>query len=122
MSHSNPVATPAEMGSHRETEAEEVGPEVPYSQAVGSLLYLATVTRPDISYAVSLVAEKLSKPTLADWTAVKKIMKYLRGTLAYGIMFKNGHKPGILEAFCDADYGGDSLTRRSTSGAVCIYA
>ncbi|BET03511.1 Hydra magnipapillata [Nesidiocoris tenuis] len=79
-------------------------------------------TRPDISCAVSLVAEKLSKPTTSDWSSVKKIFKYVKGTLSYGLLYRRDHNPAILEAFCDADYAGDHLTRRSTTGALCLYA
>ena len=58
-----------------------------YQSAVGKLLYLATTTRPDIAFAVSNVAKFTSEPTEQHWTAVKHILRYLVGTVNYGLLF-----------------------------------
>ena len=55
-----------------------------YHSAVGSLQYLSTMTRPDITFAVLNVAKCCSKPTKEHWTAVKRIMRYLKGTHNFG--------------------------------------
>ena len=55
-----------------------------YQSAVGSLFYLSTRTRPDISYAVSSVAHFTSQPTKQHQTAVKRIFRYLTGTIIFG--------------------------------------
>ena len=68
------------------------------------------------------VSQKLAAPTKTDWGAVKRIFKYLVGTVEYGILFQSGHKVGVLESFSDADFAGDVETRRSTSGVVCKLA
>ena len=94
---------------------------VPYREAVGSLLYLATCTRPDISYAVSVVSQSLSKPTRTHWEKVKRIFRYLKGTSELGILYKHGLNSDRLIAYSDADYAGDIVTRRSTSGFVCMF-
>jgi len=86
-----------------------------------SLMYLATGTRPDIAYAVSVVSQKLDCATMEDWNKVKRILKYLKGTADHGILFRNDG-PKRIEAFSDADYAQDVETRRSTSGAVCKFA
>ncbi len=86
-----------------------------YAELVGSLLYLSVCTRPDIAYAVGVLARFMSKPSTAHWLAAKAVVRYLAGTTDYGIVFG---KEESLHGFCDADYGGDIDTRRSTTGYV----
>ena len=59
-----------------------------YQAVVGSLLYLSTKTRPDIAYAVSCVARFCAKPTKEHWTAVKRILRYLKGTRNLGLIYR----------------------------------
>src|SRR5215472_2982159 len=54
---------------------------IPYLQAVGSLMYLAVATRPDIAYAIGVLARFNKNPGMAHWKAVKHIFRYLKGTL-----------------------------------------
>jgi hypothetical protein len=90
----------------------------PYSQLVGSMMYLAVCTRPDIAYAVGALARFMAKPTTVHWQAAKGVLRYLSGTTDYGITFG----PGELEllGYCDADFAGDTDTRRSTTGFVFL--
>ena len=123
MLDANKVATPIERQGHIVEEADrDIKGHVPYREAVGSLMYLAVATRPDIAYAVSIVSQKLENPKESDWNNVKRIFKYIVGTLKMGILYQRDFKSGVLEAFSDADYAGDVETRRSTSGVVCKYA
>ncbi|KAA0061434.1 putative mitochondrial protein [Cucumis melo var. makuwa] len=85
-----------------------------YRQLVGSLIYL-TLTRPDISYSVGVVSRYMSKPKKPHLEAVRRILRYLRGTTEYGLLYKKG-QDCKLEGFCDADYARDHDTRRSTTG------
>ena len=89
-----------------------------YSELVGSLLYLAVCTRPDITFAVGVLARHMSKPTLEHWTAAKAVLRYLAGTTGLGINFT--HTTEAVEGYCDADYAGDVNTRKSTTGFVYI--
>ena len=86
-----------------------------YQSAVGKLLYLSTRTRPDIAFAVSTVAKFTAKPTEQHWKAVKHILRYLVGTVDYGLQFT---KDGMTECvgYTDADWAGDVDDRKSTSG------
>lgn len=84
---------------------------------MGSLLYLSTATRPDITYAVSNVAKFCAKPTKQHWIAVKRILRYLKGTQKYGLLFKTSTEKDCV-GFSDADWGGDLDDRKSTSGYV----
>ena len=86
-----------------------------YMQAVGSLLYLAMGTRPDIMYATSKASRKNQDPTYEDWMNVVRIFRYLKGTMNYGIKITNDIR---LRVYVDADLGGDKVTRRSTTGFV----
>lgn len=86
-----------------------------YAEMVGSLLYLATSTRPDIAFAAGVLARFMSEPEEPHWVAAKGVLRYLAGTPEVGITF-GGAQP--LEGYTDSDYAGDKDTRRSTSGFV----
>ena len=84
MEESKAVSTPIQLGSNlvKAVDEDDMFDQEIYQSAVGSLLYLSTRTRPDISYAVSSVARFTSKPTKQHWTAVKRIFRYLNGTIS----------------------------------------
>ena len=83
-----------------------------YQSAVGSLLF---VTRPDITYAVGNVAKFCANPNKHHWTAVKRIMRYLKGKVHVGLLYSRyGSKECI--GYSDADWAGDLDDRKSTSG------
>ena len=90
-----------------------------YKSVVGALQY-ATITRPEISFAVNEVCQFMSRPLVSHWIAVKKILQYLKGTLHFGLRFLQAslHQPLSLHAYCDADWAADPNDRRSTSGAA----
>jgi len=92
--------------------------EYHYSELVGSLLYLSVCTRPDISQAVGVLARHMAKPSMEHWTAAKAVLRYVAGTLACGITFRQTDTP--VGGYSDADYASDSDTRRSTTGFVFI--
>lgn len=94
--------------------------KVPYSSAVGSLMYAMVCTRPDIAHAVGMVSRFLSNPGREHWNAVKWIMRYLRGTSDWRLSF--GSEKPMLVAYTDADLAGDVDTRKSTSGYLITFA
>ena len=96
-------------------EVEEMG-QIPYASAVGSLMYAMLCTRPDICYAVGVVSRFQSNPGKEHWVAVKAILKYLRRTRNYMLVY--GDKDLILTGYTDSDFQGDKDSRKSTSGAV----
>ena len=89
-----------------------------YQSMVGSLLYAAVATRPDIAQAVSAVAKFSAEPTVAHLTAAKRILRYLKGIIYACLLYS---KSGNVEmrAYSDADWAGDQDDRHSTSGFVC---
>jgi hypothetical protein len=89
----------------------------PYNAVVGSLLYLAGTTRPDIAYAVGALARHMATPTAEHWSVAMGVLRYLKGTPNLGLVFGGG--TGLV-GFCDADYAGDVDTRRSTTAYVFL--
>lgn len=117
------ISTPIEKGSvSGEVRSIDIEEDIPFREAIGSLMYLAIATRPNIAYAVSTISQKLQKPSKADWEMVKRIFKYLKGNKNYGLFYKASYNNGILEVFSDSDYASDTATRKSTSGIVCKYS
>jgi hypothetical protein len=96
--------------SGKATDASE------YKQMVGCLMYLLA-SRPDLAYSVCLVARYMDRPTEIHVAAVKRIMRYLKGTLSYGMLYKtNDNKNLCLIGWSDSDYAGDLDDRKSTTG------
>ena len=86
-----------------------------YQSVVGSLLYLSMRTRPDISFVVSLSARFCSKTTSQHLTVVKRIFRYLRGTIHYGLLFNRNGSKAII-GYSDVDWGGDTFDCKSMTG------
>lgn len=122
MVNANPVSTPLESGLVYDQCEDEYEGCFPYREAVGSLMYLAIVSRPDLAFAMSLLSQVLDKPKAKHYSMLKRIFKYIGGTLKCGILFKTDLDKETLEAFSDADYAGDKETRRSTSGTLFKYS
>lgn len=111
----NSVATPSDPNQVLYSLENDNYVSFPYREAVGSIMYLAVATRPDLSFAIVMVSRFLEKPTKIHVNAVKRILKYIKGTTNYGIFFKS--KVNLtLCGFSDADYAGDIDSRRSTTG------
>ena len=122
MQNCRPVATPLESGVkfYKATEDDSLFDTHTYQKAIGSLTYAAICTRPDISAAVGALSSFMSNPTEVHWTGVKRILRYLRGTSNYGLVY-NGNCSNELVGFSDADWAGNVNTRRSTSGYVFCF-
>lgn len=117
MLEANKVTTPTDINQVIGVFGDSELTQFPYREAVGSLIYLAVATRPDIAFAVGVVSRFLERPTAAHVNAIKRIMKYIKATLDYGIRFDRRIKLKLC-GYSDADYAGDTETRRSTSGYV----
>lgn len=122
MEDAKPVFTPVDIGLKLNSESDSSLVDASlYQSAVGSLLYLSNWTRPDITFAVNTVAKFNSNPTEEHWKAVKRIMRYLKGTSDHGIMYTKDSKGNII-GYCDADWAGDINDRKSTSGYAFTLA
>ena len=87
-----------------------------YARLVGKLMYLANCTRPDIAAAVSHLSRYMSKPTRRHWEQGKRVLRYLKGTMDYGITYDSSSSP-FPTAWQDASYG-DGPDMRSRTGFV----
>lgn len=113
---SNAVSTPIDRHQTLENKGDECV-NFPYREAVGSLIYLSIGTRPDITFAVNYVGRFVEHPSNEHVTAVKRILRYLKGTTNFGIMFSSKNANNFkLSIFSDADYAGCVETRKSTTG------
>ena len=87
---------------------------------MGKLLYLATTTRPDIAVAVGILCRKTSSSSKRDWTAVKRVARYLKGTAHLKLKLQAINSPK-LETYTDEDWAGDTTDRKSTSGKLLFF-
>ncbi|GJV64548.1 retrovirus-related pol polyprotein from transposon TNT 1-94 [Tanacetum coccineum] len=115
----NAVVNPMVPGCRLRHDDGEPVDETLFKQLVGSLMYI-TSTRPDIQFVVSFISRFMSKPTETHLAAAKRVMRYIQGTLDYGIWYKRGGK-GKMEVFTDSDYAGDLNDRKSTSGYSVLW-
>jgi transposase InsO family protein len=129
-----PISTPMEANTLSKQDSPQTGSEewlkmqnVPYRQCVGRLLHLMRTTRPDIAYSVSVVSRFMNNPGQKHWNAVKRILRYLKGTKHYvlklspdslstRIQFLKSDNSPTITGFTDADWAGDIDNARSTSG------
>jgi hypothetical protein len=87
-----------------------------YRSIVGSLRYLLH-TRPDLCFAVGIVSRYMERPTTEHMSAVKHILRYIKGTLTLGCKYDRGGKMQ-LTGYCDSDHAGDVDDRKSTTGIL----
>jgi hypothetical protein len=124
MSDCNPVSTPMiqRLSTIDGGEKLSVKDHEMYRNMVGSLLYLACWTRPDISFAVSELSRFVSSPGHFHMAAVKHLIRYLQGSRELGLTYSKPsnsgpmNQPNILWGFVDSDWAGCPDSRRSTTG------
>ena len=102
MENCKPVSTPLAPGSPFDVKT--------YQTAIGCLTYAATISCPDLSAAVGVLSKYLSRPSAEHYQGIKGILRYIQGTLNYGLMFSaDGNSPELI-GYSDADWGGDVST------------
>jgi hypothetical protein len=113
-----PISTSKKLSIQGGTRLRE-NDSMQYRSIVGALQYL-TLTRPDISYAINKVCQTLHASTTVHWMVVKRILRYLKGTLRFGITLTPS-KSTLVSAFSDADWVGCVDDRWSTEGFVVYF-
>lgn len=118
-----PSSTPMEALTISTSDCPTIGSNewhdmqrTPYRECVGKLTYLSRITRPDISFAVSVVNRFLHNPGHRHWNAVKRILRYLKGTLHYELTLTPLQASSSYYGYTDADWGGNADNAKSTSG------
>ena len=102
--------------SPKTLEHKERMSRIPFASAVGSLMYVMLCTRPDICYVVGIFSRYQSDPREEHWITVKHILKYLRRTRDYMLVYSSGSLETI--SYTDSDFQGDIDSRKSTYGYV----
>jgi hypothetical protein len=114
-----PRVAPLDTGLQLSTDGEPLGAGTPYNALVGSLLYLAMCTRPDIAHAVGMLSRFVSDPRTVHWQAAKSVLRYLSGTQNLGLLYDDRTQQFI--GYTDSDFAGDVTQRKSTGGFVFMF-
>ncbi|XP_070017210.1 secreted RxLR effector protein 161-like [Nicotiana sylvestris] len=104
----------------QENDEELVGDETPYLNTIRALMYLANNTRPEIAFAVSLLARFSSSPTRRHYNGVKHIFRYFRGTIDMRLFYSNEFKSEMI-GYADAGYLSDPHKAQSQTGYLFTY-
>lgn len=113
MSNCNTADTPIECKLNIE-KSESCATNVPYQRLIGSLMYLAILTRPDIAYALSYLSQFNNCYDVTHFNYAKRVLKYLQKTKHYCLEYSKGNVE--LQGYVDADWASDSLDRKSYTG------
>ncbi|XP_055848470.1 uncharacterized protein LOC129913695 [Episyrphus balteatus] len=106
------------MSPQTESERQEMC-NIPYQELIGSLLFTAQVSRPDISYAVNCLSRFNQNPGKAHWVAAKRVLRYLKGTSNLKMCYSREEtSESLITGYCDADYAGDVDERKSITGYI----
>lgn len=114
MEDCRPAKTPMELKPDLHEDAETVDTSKSYRELVGCLMYVMLTTRPDLSVAINYYSRYQTRQTDKLWTGLKRVLRYLKGTLDMQLSFRKGVKESI-RCYADADYGSET-DRKSTSG------
>jgi hypothetical protein len=118
MDQCRPRYTPCELKPSIDTPVNQDDVEEDnrkYREIVGSLVYAMTTTRPDLSWIVTKLSQHLVSPGHSDWTMLKHVLQYVKGTIDYKLNFQKSDDVLCLRGYSDADWG-SSDDRKSTSG------
>ncbi|XP_070660482.1 secreted RxLR effector protein 161-like [Malus domestica] len=118
MLNCKPASTP--LVSRLQVDAPSEPLPIPrvYQRVVGKLIYL-TITRPDIAYSVSFVSQFMHSPSMIHLESVKRILIYLKGSIGRGLLMQK-HGSNHIIAYTDADWVGNALDCKSTTG-FCTF-
>ena len=132
---STPMTVPCKLSTNdspKSIEEEQVMASLPYRQILGSVRYLVSCTRPDLSYSASFLSRFIQNLGIAHWQALKHVLRNLQHTKDISLTYQgfqssnmsqlNGWMHGPLLGWIDSDWGGHIDTSRFTSGMVFIFA
>ena len=126
LTSAKPVLTPMELNAQFTTQQSPSTPNqttrmqgVPYSEAIGSILWLAVISHPDVAYVVGILSQFIQNPRTVHWEGVKRVINYLGMTRELWLTFGE-NKKNLLEGYCDADWESQAH-RHSISGFAFHY-
>ena len=89
---------------------------IPYANAIGTIMYAMISTRPDLAYAISTLSRFMSNPGKPYWEALKYLLRYINGSANVGLSYKKRFNTLDLVGYVDSDFAGERDTRKSTTG------
>ncbi len=119
MENCKPRKSPCDEGLDKEPDSSPVlsDPRL-YREIVGSLIYAMSATKPDLSYVVTKLSQKMSAPSTQDLSVAKGVLRYLKGTVDYALVFRKAKENVCLQSYCDSDWASSHSDRKSISGYV----
>ena len=116
MSNCKPKSLPCDASINAmNNDSQELDDPRLYREIIGSLIYIMVGARPDLCYAVTKLSQYLSKPTKAHLGLAKHVLRYLKGTMNFGLKFTMSNDPLRIARYCDSDWR-SSDDRRSITG------
>ena len=117
MQDCKPVATPVDQSTKLLPNKGQPVNKEQYQALIGGLTYAVTATIPDLAHALGTVNQFCSNPGEEHWKAAKRILRYIKGTIDFGITFDGNKESDVkLKGYVDADWGSNSNGRKSQSG------
>ncbi|CAA3009527.1 F-box LRR-repeat 20-like [Olea europaea subsp. europaea] len=113
-----PLAAHINLSSAHSPKTEEEFREmrnIPYSNAIGSVMFSMITTRPDLAYAISFLSKFMSYPGKPHWAGLKWLLKYIVDTLNLGLVYEKRSEKLTLKGYVDSDFAGDKDNRKSTT-------
>ncbi|KAL2230353.1 UNVERIFIED_CONTAM: Retrovirus-related Pol polyprotein from transposon TNT 1-94 [Sesamum indicum] len=95
--------------------------KIPYSNVIGSIMFLMVCSRPDVAYAISCLSRYMSNPGSPHWEALKWLLRYLRGSINVGIKFSRNSENAKLVGYVDSNYANDRDSRKSTTSYMFTF-
>ncbi|MBW0483988.1 hypothetical protein O181_023703 [Austropuccinia psidii MF-1] len=125
LSECKPVSTPLLPNTHMSVAIKDKAEKfkllgVNYRSAIGSINYLSTATRPDLSHSVSFLSQFLENPGIQHWNSFLHILRYLKGMQDLGLVYSADQAQGIM-SYSDADWGNCQQTRHSVTGYLATF-
>ncbi|XP_019193091.1 PREDICTED: uncharacterized protein LOC109187358 [Ipomoea nil] len=119
MTDCKPLTTPASVSQAVTPSDQPFENPTQYRRVFGALQYL-TITRPDLAYAVNRLCQFMHSPTEDHWAMEKRGLRYIKGTLGYGLRLTPSDSSAI-HAYSDSDWVGCPVDRKSTSGYTVFW-
>lgn len=110
---------PTPLPTSPDTLNDDPFPEPTYFRSIAGKLQYLTISRPDLQFAVNFVCQRMHAPTMGDFSLLKRVLRYVKGTVNMGIHIRKASNL-VLTAFYDSDWSGCRETRRSTTGLCTL--
>lgn len=107
---------PIDQGYYKNVDSNYLSSNEQYRKVIGMLLYISTNTRPDVAASVSILSQKVIKPTIYDWNELKRVVRYLKGSKDLKLHLSSEVSNKELYAYTDANFAEDPTHGKSNSG------